>query len=283
MRDFKTVCRDSEKQIMVAAHKGICGGNIPPNTLEAFSAALLGGADIIECDISKCADGGLFMFHPGTEEECTNLPKNAVLSMNSDEVRKIKLHSVCRAETQYSMYSLDEALDFLKGKCYINLDKSFSYLPEVMETVRRHGVEEQILLKCTPSEKNLKLLEEFAPDVNFIAVYMGKDEWTDVYLRHNIKFFGAEVVFADPNSMLASDEYIQRMHSLGLKLWVNAIVFSYKTVLAGSHTDDISISSDPDEGWGWMADRGYDIIQTDWPYQLKDYLTRSGKLYLHNR
>ena len=143
MRDFKTVCRDSEKQIMVAAHKGICGGNIPPNTLEAFSAALLGGADIIECDISKCADGGLFMFHPGTEEECTNLTKNAVLSMNSDEVRKIKLHSVCRAETQYSMYSLDEALDFLKGKCYINLDKSFSYLPEVMETVRRHGVEEQ--------------------------------------------------------------------------------------------------------------------------------------------
>ena len=29
-----------------------------------------------------------------------------------------------------------------------------------------------------------------------------------------------------------------------------------------------------DEGWGWLIDRQFDIIQTDWPLQLRDYMAR---------
>ena len=43
---------------------GVCGGNIPGNTLEAFEAALAQGAGVIELDVSQSADGELFVFHP---------------------------------------------------------------------------------------------------------------------------------------------------------------------------------------------------------------------------
>lgn len=37
-----------EKKILVAAHRGVAGGNIPCNSLQAFQIALNQGADIIE-------------------------------------------------------------------------------------------------------------------------------------------------------------------------------------------------------------------------------------------
>ena len=37
----------------------------------------------------------------------------------------------------------------------------------------------------------------------------------------------------------------------------------------------IAITGDPEFGWGWLVDKGFDILQTDWPLQLR--------LFLNNR
>ena len=57
-------------------------------------------------------------------------------------------------------------------------------------------------------------------------------------------------------------------------MWVNSIVYNYNDVLAAEHNDDISISEDPEKGWGWLIRRGYNIIQTDWTLALAQYLDR---------
>ena len=36
---------------------------------------------------------------------------------------------------------------------------------------------------------------------------------------------------------------------------------------------------DPSKGWGALADRNYDIIQTDWTGMMCDYLYKTGKIY----
>ena len=56
-----------EKGVLVAAHRGTSGGNIPPNTIAAFDLALKEGADILEMDLFKSLDGEIFVFHTGTE------------------------------------------------------------------------------------------------------------------------------------------------------------------------------------------------------------------------
>ena len=57
----------AKKHILIAAHRGTAGGNLPCNTLAAYEAALRQGADIVELDVSRSADGELFVFHPGME------------------------------------------------------------------------------------------------------------------------------------------------------------------------------------------------------------------------
>ena len=39
-----------------------------------------------------------------------------------------------------------------------------------------------------------------------------------------------------------------------------------------------TIVNDPADGWGRLADMGYDIIQTDWTGMLREYLEESGKM-----
>ena len=56
-----------EQGVLVAAHRGTSGGNIPPNTIAAFDLALKEGADILEMDLFKSLDGEIFVFHTGTE------------------------------------------------------------------------------------------------------------------------------------------------------------------------------------------------------------------------
>ena len=92
-----------------------------------------------------------------------------------------------------------------------------------------------------------------------------------------LNYVGAEVLFKQDDSAMASEAYIQEMHEKGLICWVNAIVYSYRAVLSGGHNDDVSVSQDPDSGWGWLLKKGYDVIQTDWPLALSLYMKRSGK------
>ena len=98
-------------------------------------------------------------------------------------------------------------------------------------------------------------------------------------MKKNINYIGAEVLFKKDNSYLASDEFIDMMHSDGKLVWVNSIIYDYKEQLAGGHSDDTAMTVSEDYGWGWLADRGFDFIQTDWPMMLIDYLKKTNKYY----
>ena len=73
------------------------------------------------------------------------------------------------------------------------------------------------------------------------------------------------------------DEFIEKIHTDGKLLWVNSIIFNHRQQLAGGHSDDTALSGDMEKGWGWLADRGFDVIQTDYTYQCNDYLIKNGR------
>ena len=50
----------AKENIIIVAHRGACGGNIPCNTLTAYEIALKPGADMIEVDDSRSRDDKQF-------------------------------------------------------------------------------------------------------------------------------------------------------------------------------------------------------------------------------
>ena len=56
-------------------------------------------------------------------------------------------------------------------------------------------------------------------------------------------------------------------------------IYNYKEQIAARHSDDTSILGNTELGWGWLAKRGFDFIQTDWVGIMTKYLDSNGLLY----
>ena len=95
--------------------------------------------------------------------------------------------------------------------------------------------------------------------------------------KRSINYVGTEVLFEKEDAPVASKEYIDMMHADGKIVWANSIVYNYKSVLSAGHNDDVSMADDPALGWGWLADRGFDLIQTDFVHQCVTYLVNTGR------
>ena len=52
---------------LVVAHRGTTLGSFPDNTVRSAIGALRSGADVIETDVVRSADGEYFLFHTGYE------------------------------------------------------------------------------------------------------------------------------------------------------------------------------------------------------------------------
>lgn len=265
-----------EKNILIAAHRGTAGGNIPCNTIAAFDIALKDGADILEMDLFKSVDDEIFIFHTG-KEPCQLDRHINVESMTSREIRKLRLVNGDFNETFLGLNTFDEILEHYKGKCIMNLDRCGHILDHVVKKVERHNMRNQILLKSDPSEKSLKMVEAFAASYDYMPVFMEEDHTSSLIESMNINYIGAELVFKEETAPIAQDSYIEKMKKSGKLLWVNSLVYDSKVKLAAGHSDDVSMTGDPDQGWGWLADKGFDIIQTDWTHNCSQYLNGRNK------
>ena len=41
--------------------------------------------------------------------------------------------------------------------------------------------------------------------------------------------------------------------------------------LYAGYEDDVALAKGPEASWGKLIDKGIDILQTDWPYQLNQF------------
>lgn len=272
--------KKAEENIIVVAHRGACGGNIPCNTLASYEIALKQGADMIEVDVNRTRDGKLVVFHPGMETahlgKLTSIPL-----LSSKRVEKLHYVNFDNTPTQFSVATFDDFLEQFKGRCYINIDKFWSNPEKIYREIKRHGMLDQVVVKSKLSKNVLPILEEIAPDISFMPIVSESHPQHEELLKRKINYMGVEVLFEKDDSPLAGEEFIEKMHRDNILVWVNSIIYDYKRQLSGGHSDDSALTVSEEYGWGWLADR-FDIIQTDWSMMLIDYLKKSGKYFKKN-
>ncbi len=263
--------RKLKKTPFLAAHRGINGANIPCNTLLSYKIALEQGADIVEIDVSKSRDGQFFVFHPGMEPAYLDCGKY-LWEMSAEEIKTLPLLNCDNAPTHYRIPTLQEVFALLKDKAYINVDKYWTDVEGITQEIRRAGVEKQVIVKTPTDEEHLIAIEKYAPDFMFMPLVRGEDRVTELLKGRNINHIGNEILFETEHSLLIQKSYIDGLHKRKLLVWVNSIVYNEKDVISAGHTDDSAWEKGFDHGWGWLTERGADVIQTDWLMALRKYL-----------
>ena len=273
--DMETLFERSRKKVMIAAHGGYHVGLMTFDSMLGFEAAVRAGADIIELDVAKSAEGKLYVFHPGTEKNYLGRDCDITKMTNA------QIEAERNMVSKLPIPTLDEAFETFKGRCFINTDKAYTCFPELVECIRRHNIMEQIILKGEVQNNAwiYDATEELAPDIPFLAVTFDTDTSLEMCKGRKINYLGSEVVFEKDDAPVTDEAYIEKMHKNGKMIWVNPLLYGLESPLVGGHDDHMSMLDNPDKGWGWLVDKGYDILQTDWVTDCIQYLKEKGKLY----
>ena len=265
----KSLWDNKGKRPFVVAHRGVSTGNIPCNTLAAYKIAIDCGADVVEIDVDITKDKRYVIFHPGLEHVFLKNEKN-IQDCTFDEVMKFHYLNQDETITSYPVPTLQEALQLLKGKTYIAVDKFWTDIKGITEEIYKAGVEKQVLVKIPADMSYVEHVEKYAPNL-MVMMVVRKDDPIEEIRKKNINLVCLETLFETDDDPLVSDEYISYLHQNHIMVHGNSIVYDETKIIGSNHTDDMALVHDADIGWGYYYRKGFDFVQTDWPLQLLAY------------
>lgn len=271
-----------KKKMLIVGHRSFQCGRIPGNSMLAFQAALMAGVDAIELDIAKSADGEVFVLHPGMEWH-TLAYHTSIENYPASVVEQLRLQMPTGGESNSRIPRLEEALTFLKGKSFIVIDKftgagkvDMTVFQNTIKLVRKLDMVDQVLVRILDTDEHISLMEEYAPDFPCLPVSKLGLEKHEEMMGRKFNYTALESTFQSDDDPGAAKELIDRLHADRKLAFSNGIDFN-SGHLAGGHSDDIAVTLDPEYGWGWHADRGFDMIQTDFPYQCRRFMEDTGR------
>lgn len=268
-----------KKKVLVAAHRGTCGGNIIWNTSLAYKNAILHGADMIEIDVSMTRDGVFYAFH-NTEEEVVFGRKCDIRQMTSKEVEEINILNSIRNTSGQKVERLENVLPQFRGKCLINIDRSWFYWEKIIDYLKSVDMYDQILLKSGVEETYLRELADNGSGIMYMPIVRSMDEW-NLVKEYDVNVAAAELIFKTTEEPLADSVFLQGLKEQNIIPWVNAITLNDKDILSGGLDDNRAIAKGFDENWGRLIDMGFQIIQTDWPALLRNYINKKYELQVN--
>lgn len=262
---------DPARPCAIAAHRG-AWERAPENSLAAIENAIAIGANIVELDIRRSADGELFLMHDDTLLRMAGVDRNPE-SMSMAELRQIALRESDggedRALTDQKIPTLKEALEVIRGRIFADLDlKDRGLFPEVAACARALDAEKDVDLKTkvmAPDDVAWVRAQNIG-DIPFMSMasFTARDTRQTLSLLSELSPFMCEIRF---DSLETIVRYRGAFAQARMALWINTL----DQPGSGEWTDTAAVKN-PDAIWGRLIDAGIGVIQTDQPAALKSYI-----------
>ncbi|WP_345208665.1 glycerophosphodiester phosphodiesterase family protein [Chryseobacterium ginsengisoli] len=260
-----------DNKVMVVAHRGDWR-EAPENSVWAVKKAIEKGIDMAEIDLAMTKDSVLILMHDNTIDRTTT-GKGKPSDFTLAEIKKLHLRDGLGVETQMQVPTLQEILDVSEGKILLNLDKGFDYIKQVYPLVKKRNMLDQILFKGHESytEFNQKY-GDIKNEIHYMPIIkLGNDEdlkKISEYIK-NYKIYGFEFTIGSTEKDLIN---FKEIRDKKMKIWVNSLWPHHN---AGNN-DDLVLENP--NVYDWYINKGVNIIQTDRPKELINYL-KNKKLY----
>lgn len=248
-----------EPEVMIGAHRGQWR-DFPENSIPAVQQAAEDGAEIIEIDLKRTSDGHLVLMHDETVERTTD-GSGRVDEMTLAQVKDLNLRegqgNGPAPVTGLKVPTFEEALESVRGENVLfNLDKGWPYRDQLVDELRSAGMADHALFKGAPDAQEANAFMAENPEMQYMHII--NDDQVDDFAQFTEHMPEAiEIAFDTAEDRQADPEYWQTIDRK-TDLWANSMWNS----VSGGYTDEASLR-DPDLGWQYFADHGFDAIQTD--------------------
>lgn len=276
---LKKLKNPESDDIIVIGHRACWAGGLPENSIGAINRCIDAGVHMVELDVRQTADGELVLLHDQTLERTTN-GHGDIAKKTLAELKSLRLKNRAGGDdtklTDEQIPTLAEALKAVKGKVLVNLDLKQDIFDDAISVITQEGVEDHILMKMRVHADDPSLIDaSFLGQTMFMPIIaqcvVGKpDDICSETLSEAISEFkpydpvAIEIVFQEEAFMIEGADDIK---NAGLRLWVNTLQKHH----AAGHMDAMA-KENPEDHWGHLISLGADMIQTDEPEALLEYL-----------
>lgn len=272
---LKEVLNPKSQRVLVTAHRGDWR-NTPENSIQALKNCIAMGVDIMELDLKKTKDGHLVIMHDQTIDRTTT-GKGDVSDYTLSEIKTFFLRSGSGHPTKHHIPTFMEILAIAKDKIIIDVDKGYDYYPQVIKELREQGMIGQAIVNVkgsTPLPQIEQEVGKIEEDITIMPIVdMKRADASEIiasYKPHQKTIIQANFS-TDTLSVLKNIASLRANYGL----WINSLWPEQN----GGHDDDMAVEENKkDESWGWLISRKANLIQTDRPKELIEYL-RAKKLH----
>lgn len=258
-----------QDRVMVVAHRADWR-QAPENSIWAIRKAIQKGVDMVEIDLSMSKDSVLILMHDKTLDRTTT-GKGKPGDYTLQELRSFFLRDGLGVKTQMKIPTLEEVLDETQGKILVNLDKGFQYIDKVYPLLKKRNMLDQVLFKGNePYAEFNRKYGNIKNEIFYMPIIRisGSENQKDINeFIENYSVYGFEVIVGMNQENMID---FKKLRDQNFRIWVNALWPEHN---AGHH-DDLSLQN-PDV-YQWYIDKKVNIIQTDRPQELIQFLRKKG-------
>lgn len=247
-----TFHNSSSEKILVVAHRAM-HTKYPENSLAAFQHSIDSGVDMIETDIRTTKDGKLVLMHDGTIDRTTN-GEGKLTDFTFTELQKLDLDKESDDTNNHKVPLAEDALNMAHGKIMVDLDIKDVYVKHLVDLVHRTHMEKQVLF----FDSDFAVLDSVLLLDSTLMLMPRAHSLEEVKMI--IKKYHPPVIHIDPSFF--TEEVVSTIKASGARVWINALGFADAKALIGL----------VDTAFSPLVEGGANIIQTDYPLTLQEYL-----------
>lgn len=254
LKEIQTQLIEPKGRLLTVAHRGDWL-DYPENSLLAFRSCIDMGIDIIEFDVHQTKDNELIVMHDLTVDRTTN-GKGIISEMTLDEIKQLYLKEGAGGDdaklTSEKVPTLLEAMNIVKGKIMVNLDKCWDNRGEVYNVLMVTDTIGQVIMKSQATNKEVECwLKSKSVKPYYCAVFTPKKMDQLENFINGAKPQIYEFIYDKGEDNILSNPIIKKIKD-NARIWVNTMWGE----LCGGGKDNIST-------WTALINKGVNVIQTD--------------------
>ena len=258
-------------QVIVVSHRGDWR-NAPENSLQGIKNCIEMGVDMVEIDIRETKDGKLVLMHDKTIDRTTT-GKGLVNEWTLDSLKTLNLVDGLGVETKHKIPTLKEALELSKDKILVNLDKSYTIFDKCYQVILETGTENQVVIKGGKDYATVKKeFGKYLNKVHFMPILGLPNSTAKKFVDDYMNSENAPIAFefTIKTDTIKFLKEFKKIRNKGASIWVNSLWPQHNA----GHDDESAVNDIAI--YDWFIANNIDIIQTDRPQLLLNYLRERG-------
>lgn len=263
-KDTRKFLRFTPKDIpVIAGHRGTVEDGYPENSIEAMEHTLKFTPAIFEIDPRLTRDSVIVLMHDATLDRTTT-GKGKVADYTYAELQRLRLKDVKGNPTPYKIPTLEEAIQWARGKTILNLDQKGVPYAMIADLIEKHKAEAFVMI-TTHSAEHLMYYHRRNPDITFSAHIRSKKQF-DEYEQAGVPF-DRLMAYIGPQIKAENQELYRLINGKGAMAMISS---------ASSYDKLDTVEARAEKYRAIIAD-GASVLESDFPIEVAKALEEYTK------